>query len=146
MRPTTNLLEQCLEFCDTRRITVFKDDKESREFIINNLRNNSLKKYRVDNCLINEGEMCDFLLVVEDENLYFIELKGSDLIKAVSQVNTSLDKLLPIFNHNAVNGRIVLSKVNSPDLRDTRLIKLRKRLKELNGTLEYKSKKMEEAI
>ncbi len=146
MRLTTNLLEQCLEFNDTRRIAVFKDDKESREFIVNNLRNKSIKKFKVDKCLISEGEMCDYLLVVEDEKLYFIELKGSDLIKAISQVSTSIDKLIPIFSHNAVNGRIVLSKVNAPDLRDTRLIKLRKRLKELNGTLEYKSKKMEEQL
>ncbi|MBB6004945.1 hypothetical protein [Arcicella rosea] len=146
MRLTTNLSEQCVEFNDTRRIAVFKDDKESREFIVNNLRNKSLKKYRVDNCLISEGEKCDYLLVVEDEKLYFIELKGSDLIKAVSQINTSLDKLLSSFSHNAVNGIIVLSKVNTPDLRDTRLIKLSKRLKELNGTLVYGSKKMEEQL
>lgn len=146
MKLATNLFKQCLEFNDTRRRAVFKDYKESREFIVNNNSNKFIKKYKVDKCLINEGETCDYLLVVEEVKLYFIELKGADLIKAVSQISTSLDKLLHSLNHSVVNGRIVLSKVNTPDLRDTRLIKLRKRLKELNGTLEYKSKIMEEII
>lgn len=139
--------EGCQEFNDTRAKAVFKDKKVGRQFIAINKSSKKIMGLRVDDCLITEGAKCDYLLVIEaEEKLYFIELKGSDLVKAVDQINTTLDKLLPSINHKIINGRIVLSKVNTPDLQHSRLIKLRQRLRQLNGTLEYKSILMEENL
>jgi hypothetical protein len=139
--------EGCQEFNDTRSKAVFKDKKVSRQFIAINKASKKIMGLRVDDCLIKEGAKCDFLLIIEaEEKMYFIELKGSDLIKAVDQINATLDRLLPSIDHKFVNGRIVLSKVNTPDLQHSRLIKLKQRLKQLNGTLEYKSVLMEENI
>ena len=140
--------EACLDFNDKRSKAVFKDKGSglSKFNAINQL-SKSIKGLRVDDCLIKEGAKCDYLLIIEaEEKLYFIELKGSDLVKAVDQINTTLDKLLPLIDHKIVNGRIVLSKVNAPDIKDSRLLKLRQRIKQLNGTLEYKSILMEENI
>jgi hypothetical protein len=140
--------EACLNFNDNRLKAVFKDRGSGlSKFNAINKSSKMIKGLRVDDCLITDGLKCDYLLIIEaEEKLYFIELKGSDLVKAVDQINTSLDKLLPSIDHKIVSGRIVLSKVNTPDLRHSRLLKLRQRLKQLNGTLEYKSILMEEII
>ena len=140
--------EACLDFNDGRSKAVFKDRGSGlSKFNAINQASKTIMGLRVDDCLIKEGAKCDYLLIIEAEKkLYFIELKGSDLVKAVDQISTTLDKLLPSIDHKIVNGRIVLSKVNAPDIKDSRLLKLRQRLKQLNGTLEYKSILMEENI
>lgn len=139
--------QDCQLFSDNRSRAVFKDAKVSREYIGKNINKKELKGLRVDDCLIIDGQKCDYLLInINDKTLYFIELKGSDLIKAIDQIDRTLDILLPKFEHQAVHGRVVLSKVNTPNLVSSRYIKLKKRLKDLNGTLEQKSIQMEENI
>jgi hypothetical protein len=139
--------QNCQLFSDNRSRAVFKDAKASREYIAKNLNKKELKGLRVDDCLITDGQKCDYLLInINDKTIYFIELKGSDLIKAIDQIDRTLDILLPKFEHQAVHGRVVLSKVNTPNLVSSRYIKLKKRLKDLNGTLEQKSIQMEENI
>jgi hypothetical protein len=139
--------QDCQLFSDNRSRAVFKDAKVSREYTGKNPNKKELKGLRVDDCLIKEGQKCDYLLInVNNKTLYFIELKGSDLIKAVDQIDRTLDILLPKIEHQKVNGRVVLSRVSTPDLVSSRYIKLKKRLKDLNGTLEQKSVLMEEII
>ena len=139
--------QDCQLFSDNRSRAVFKDAKVSREYIGKNINKKELKGLRVDDRLIKDGQKCDYLLInINDKTLYFIELKGSDLIKAIDQIDRTLDILLPKFEHQAVHGRVVLSKVNTPNLVSSRYIKLKKRLKNLNGTLEQKSIQMEENI
>lgn len=139
--------QNCQLFSDNRSRAVFKDAKVSREYIGKNINKKELKGLRVDDCLIIDGQKCDYLLInVNDKTIYFIELKGSDLMKAIDQIDQTLDILLPKLEHQAVHGRVVLSKVNTPNLVSSRYIKLKKRLKDLNGTLEQKSIQMEENI
>ena len=124
--------QDCQLFSDNRSRAVFKDAKVSREYIGKNANKKELIGLRVDDCLILEGQKCDYLLInVDDKTLYFIELKGSDLIKAINQIDRTLDILLPKIEHQTVNGRVVLSRVSTPDLVSSRYIKLKKRLKKL---------------
>jgi hypothetical protein len=139
--------QYCEKFSGKHKQVVFKDDKVSRKYIGKNSNQKDLIGLRVDDCLIKEGQKCDYLLInINDKTLYFIELKGSDLIKAIDQIDRTLDILLPRIEHQIVNGRVVLSRVSTPDLVSSRYIKLKKRLKDLNGTLEQKSVLMEETI
>lgn len=47
-------------------------------------------EYTVDGCCINSGERCDFLVNIASVNTsILVELKGSDINKAISQLNTS---------------------------------------------------------
>jgi hypothetical protein len=139
--------QDCEKFSGKHKQVVFKDDKVSRKYIGKNPKQKDLIGLRVDDCLIKEGQKCDYLLInVNDKTLYFIELKGSDLVKAIDQIDRTLDILLPKIEHQTVNGRVVLSRVSTPDLVSSRYIKLKKRLKDLNGTLEQKSVLMEEII
>lgn len=139
--------QDCEKFSGKHKQVVFKDNKVSRKYIGKNPAQKELIGLRVDDCLIFEGQKCDYLLInVNDKTLYFIELKGSDLVKAIDQIDRTLDILLPKIEHQTVHGRVVLSRVSTPDLVSSRYIKLKKRLKDLNGTLEQKSVLMEEII
>jgi hypothetical protein len=46
----------------------------------------------VDGCAITSGERCDFLYTSAEKEL-FVELKGSDIKKAVSQIMQSIAQL-----------------------------------------------------
>jgi hypothetical protein len=75
------------------------------------------------------------LVDCDQKNSYFIELKGHHLLDAIKQIDRTLDifsEILPSFN--SVKARIVLSKVNTPDLRSSLYTKLLKKLKRINKT------------
>jgi hypothetical protein len=137
---------ECLVFSDNRKIAVIEEKK--RKYIGNNGATKLLECWHIDDCIIKEGQRCDFLLLNLDTlTAYFIELKGSDLIHAIEQIDVTLDKLLTsIPQYTSINGRIVLSKVNTPDLKNSKLIKLQKRLKKLGGTLDKSVSQMTENI
>ncbi len=52
-----------------------------------------VKKVEVDGCLINDGrEKCDWIIAVDSINkAFFIELKGCDVDKAISQLKSTLE-------------------------------------------------------
>jgi hypothetical protein len=130
--------ENCFEFVDQKnKIVSFSDRKSKTKYIYENDSFDSLTKYRVDGCLINDEDFkCDYLLLnCTKEVSYFVELKGSDLIKAIEQIDRSIDILHKDFEEYAVEARIVLTRVNTTDLKSTKLIKLEGRLKKLNGKL-----------
>ncbi len=105
-----------------------------------------MSKYRVDGCLINDEDFkCDYLLLnCTKETSYFVELKGSDLIKAVEQINRSIDILHKDFKEYSVEARIVLTRVNTTDLKSTKLIRLESKLKKLKGKLIKQTRQLTE--
>ena len=68
--------------------------KEKRSsFQLRNPQRLSIKKIQVDGCLIDDDrERCDWLLVVGNDNTraLYIELKGSDIDKAIKQLTATL--------------------------------------------------------
>lgn len=83
------------------------------------IKNENFTRIRIDACLITsqEIEKCDFGFVRHsNEEFYFVELKGSDIEKALRQIVSTIN----YFNNNFVNipqhkrlGFIVSSKVPS---------------------------------
>ena len=131
---------------ESRSIVSFKDKGHSTEYRYKNQNFNHLAKYRVDGGLIaDDGAKCDYLLLnCEQRQSYFIELKGSDLICAIEQIDRSIDILknkLPDFTFSA---RIVLTRVNTVDLRSSKLLKLEKKVKSLKGDLKKQTRLLEE--
>ncbi len=67
------------------------------EFILFNNSNRIVDQYIVDDCLLRtklREEKCDYLfLLKDDKTAYLIECKGSDILKAVDQLNSNLDIL-----------------------------------------------------
>ena len=89
-------------------------------------------------------EKCDYLFrIIEDKIIYLIECKGSDILKAVSQIESSLKILKDSIEGCIIKGRIVSTKVYSPDIRNRTYTQLREKLK---GDLLVKNKIIEENI
>lgn len=145
--------KECCEFCDGRKEIPFRDEGNRQEYRIIN-KNSSLLicKIKIDKCLFSDGEKCDYLAIKcskekKVEALCFIELKGSDLIKAINQIEATINHIRIrslLKNRPKVYARVVLNKQNSPDIRSSKKIKFEKMIKSLGGDLKTKSKKMVE--
>lgn len=124
-----------------------KDKKNISKYVAQFVPPRRATVYEVDDCLITEGQRkCDFLILDCDRKAaYFIELKNPDLSAAISQLNSSLDLLLPKLKSTMpdvrVHARIVLSRVNRADLRDSKYVAFQKKIDSLGGTLKQQSQK-----
>lgn len=137
------------EFRHDQRKTVVCSDKSKSEYRYENQRLDNLAKYRVDGGLINDnGIKCDYLLINCDKSeAFFIELKGSDLDRAVKQINRSIE-LLGVNLTNLkmkINARIVVTRVNTIDSRSSEYLKLDRKIRALGGDLRKESRKMTES-
>ncbi|MBO0348327.1 hypothetical protein J0895_04245 [Phormidium pseudopriestleyi FRX01] len=146
----------CTSCSDGKIITA---QENGRKYILNNSSHQRVCKVRVDDCVITSQEQCkcDYLFIVcspeqvEDENLksseqlYFIELKGKDLIHAVEQLTQTLEHFKPQINQAQVFARVVLSK--SPPIKsienDAKVVRLKKLLKKYQGNFQYGSRQYE---
>ena len=137
--------EHCCEFIEQKNKIVTCADKQCyTKYIYENESLDSLSKYRVDGCLINDNDLkCDFLLINRTKKIsYFVELKGSDLIKAVEQIDRSINVLHEYFKGYSIQARIVLTRVNTTDLKSIKLIRLENKLKKMNGRLIKQTRKL----
>ncbi|GHV65581.1 hypothetical protein FACS1894199_06640 [Bacteroidia bacterium] len=132
---------------EEHKIVTFKD-KGTSEYKYTNKSSNHLAKYIVDGKLIaDKGAKCDFLLLnCEQKQSYFIELKGSDMIRAIEQIDRSIDLLKPNLADFAFFARIVLTKVATIDSKSTKLVKLEKKLKSLKGNLKKQTRLLQEVV
>jgi hypothetical protein len=130
----------------TNKNTIVARGKKT-EFIMKNKSRKLVWKYIVDECLLiskRNEEKCDFLFDIREEKIaYFIECKGSDVLKAVKQIDSTVSILRLSFTDYILKGRIISTKVYSPDIRTSQYIKLREKL---NGNLETKNITLTETI
>jgi hypothetical protein len=85
-----------------------------------------------------KGKQCDYLFLSCDTNLaFFIELKGSDLLQAIDQLDQSIDRYRHRVAGFAINARIVLSRVQTPDIRSSKRLRFEKKIKDLGGTVRF---------
>ena len=137
------------EFQHEKRKIVPCKDKGSPEYRYKNQSANHLAKYKVDNGLISDNDpKCDFLLLnCEQKKAFFIELKGSNIVRAIEQITRSIDFLQGNLSGFAVFARIVLIRDNTTKLNITnKLLKLEQKVNALNGDFIKTSGLLEEAI
>ncbi len=126
--------------CDDRSIFVAKDKKEKREYRLLNPNKEKICKIKIDNGLIQDNSIkkCDFLFLLCDESAIFVELKGSNMLQAIRQINSTIIFLGDKLKNNSISARIVLSRFNVPRIENNPdFLKLRKLLKSKNGDLKY---------
>ncbi|MEQ8971178.1 MAG: hypothetical protein RIE73_12380 [Coleofasciculus sp. C1-SOL-03] len=134
--------------------------ENKRKYILNNPSGKQVCKVKIDDCVIKSQEQrkCDYLVIicqsdedeVEDghissgEDLFFVELKGKDLIGAVEQLTQTIEHFKSKIT-GKVFARVVLSKVPSPKSIEVNpgVIKLRKLLKKYSGNFAYSSRQHE---
>ena len=139
------LEKKCLKFRDNRPVAVISEKQKEIRFI--NDKRKKLSSYHIDGCLIKNGMRCDFLLLVEeDKNAFFIELKGSELKKAIQQIENSINLLICNLAGYRILARIIIGHVSSPQVGSSYELKLKKRLKQLKGDFKIQESGKEEKI
>lgn len=104
-------LNSCTATCGTNVVCRDKRNPNSEVRLQNN-QGFEILKHIVDGCLIQQGEKCDFLLEIKkplpdkpqdspkiedyDYREYYIETKGSDLIKAYEQILATVPQLTKV--------------------------------------------------
>jgi hypothetical protein len=59
--------------------------------------------YNIEGCIEKDKKKCDYLLInLTDSIVFLVELKGSDILHAISQIDSTLDIVLIIdfIKHN----------------------------------------------
>ena len=93
---------------------------------------------------IENGSRCDYLLINEEKRrAYLIELKGSDLVKAVQQLETTERTLKQELSAYNLQYRIVANKCKTQEIRSSAYRKYQLRWK---GKLVQKTGFIEENI
>lgn len=126
--------KECLVSVDTRKELVMEEN--GRKFRVINGSGSNLIHYQIDGCVQVAGKKCDKGLAIEEANtLYLVELKGKDLRSAAEQILATLELCASKLNNAAVQGRIILSRVQRPDLRSTSVMRLERTLRNHGGKL-----------
>jgi hypothetical protein len=131
------------------RHPILRAQENKSKYVLKNPNRIEVCKIQVDDCVINSNDesKCDFLfLACETDKAFFVELKGRDLTHAIDQIDHSIDVLISQLENFAINARVVLSKAQTPDLRTSKYVKFKSKIKRLGGTFEHKNKVMEESL
>ncbi len=136
-------------FADNRAKAVVIENK--RRYCGNNIDTKQLYMHKVDGGLISDTtkSKCDFLLLSyskSEDSAYFIELKGTDFVHAVEQILSTYQELKSQLVDFKLNGRVVVTKIHAPDLSNSKLDRLKRILKQHNGTFNKAEKNFEENI
>lgn len=128
----------CVESCDDRPKIVCEENK--RTYIANNPQRKIVYKVQVDGKLICENARCDWAVAVVSkketgetlEELFLVELKGSDINHAFDQIVGTIDVLRTNYSVTKWFARVVCSKIPTPQLNSIHYKRLDKKLQELN--------------
>lgn len=111
------------------KIIVMSDFGTTTQLAIENKDALETEHKLIDGCVISNGERCDHYLKIEQSNSFshlFVELKGSDVEKAVNQIMTTVKSgAVSIARQEKMHGAIVSTR--NP-LNSTETSKLKKKM------------------
>ena len=139
------MIRECSECKNSKNITI-KENK--RVFTIKNSTTKNINIVKVDDCLIKNGQKCDYLFEIECEDLkeiLYVELKGKDLNHALEQILTTIEFCKNNYSHHYYTRKafVVLSRYPKED---SSIQKRKRALKRQNITLRTATNKHEEVI
>ncbi len=113
-------------------LNVSIEEKEKKYEYKNNA-GRTLIRCKVDDCVnINNGK-CDYLLIDDTCRIaYFIELKGSDLNKAIDQIENTINHIANKLKNYEIRIRIILSRTNTTALESSKVKKFKMYINKLN--------------
>lgn len=105
-----------------------------------------VRQFKMDGGVVPEGSAesrCDYLLLNDDaKTSYFIELKGSDIPKAIEQIESSVQAVMPSLPGYTVFRRIVY-KSGTHKIKESQVIAWQKKH---GRSAQIKERKLEENI
>jgi hypothetical protein len=108
MAKTGKIPNRCIEKTTDLRI-VFQEKGKKITFL--NKRRIPIRKITVDGCAITAGIRCDYLVLNNKDDEFFIELKGADVKHACDQLLTSIGKLSASPNQKLKYSFIISSRI-----------------------------------
>ncbi len=130
---------QCCEFCDNRKNITLSEQGNPQKFKAFNINQKKVCTVKIDGCVVKNIEIADYLLCTYTtglNNVFIVELKGSDIHKALKQIKAVIDK----FSLNvSLHCRIILNKNRAkiPSTYDTTEKAFLKYIKSINKTSTY---------
>ena len=124
-------------------------EENGKRYYIKNLNNECIAKVKIDGGLISSSKdsKADFMVIRCDKNIiYIIELKGSDVRKACSQILSTLKILTSLVGTAPIYARIICSRVPTPALRSSEHVVLDKCCKKMHGSLAIKVREFTEVF
>ena len=132
---------RCEEY---QKIIVSRDTGSREHKAINPEQRYKVRQYKLDGDLIVQQKCCDFLVLnVSSKNAYFIELKGSNIDEAISQLENGATLCKAELNGYTFFYRIVASKVRTHQVESN---KFRKFKDKYGSNLKYQTNRMEETL
>ena len=137
--------ESCSHCKKDQKVIVSKENQN--EHILHNNYGYMVFQYRVDGEIVKDGkdERCDYIVEaqkISDLLAYFIELKGSDLNKALDQIEAAIYMLDDRLRGYKVLPRVVIHRAATHEIQGTRY----RRFKKCFPDLVVKCKRLEEVI
>ena len=114
-------------------------EENGLSFMLQNDSKLVVKKWAIDNVIFKDRKekRCDYLLFVKGTDVdiyYWIELKGSDVIKACEQILSTISMI--VIDKNAIqHSRIISIRVYERDARDNTYRRLDKMMRATGGNL-----------
>lgn len=83
-------LPECEEYRCDKKIVLQEENKSKITFL--NPNQDKILTIKVDGCVISDNETlrCDYALMPSDEIEIYVELKGSDIVHAVAQLESTI--------------------------------------------------------
>ena len=104
-----------------------------------------VRQFKIDGGVFTDGTTprCDYLLLNDDRHTsYYIELKGSDLPKAIEQLEHTISRIAPSIPEYTVFRRIVY-RTGSHKIRESKVVLWQKKH---GRSVQIKERKLEENI
>lgn len=103
-----------------------------------------VRQYQLDGDVFNNEKTCDFLVLNDSKrDAYFIELKGSDILHGIEQLEVTVSKLQGELIGYTKYYRLVFSKANTHAVASSRFLGFKRRH---YGYFKYQKKEIVENI
>jgi len=111
-------IEECKKEQNKSKFTL-QDKKGGRsKFIVFNKSRSEYALIDFENCVYENKEndiKCDYGLVI-NQSIYYIELKGSDVLTGFKQLSQTIDETEKCFSKFEKKSRLIVTKFSKPDL------------------------------
>lgn len=134
-------LQGFTSLCDKKAAIIVSRDKGKPYHKAINTAKANVAHYKIDGVVIKTGNKCDYLLMNEDTlKAYLIELKGSDLVQAARQLESTQKALQHELSNYTCYYRIVANKCKTQAIHSSAYrayeIRWKERLKKGTGCIE----------
>jgi hypothetical protein len=120
---------------------ILSREENKRKAILKNNSQIQINEVQIDNCLITQGNKCDFLWeICLQKTAIYVELKGKDLSHALTQIESTINFCIQNYNHSSFTKIAVIVLSRYPQ-EDTSIQVKKRQFKKRGINLEIKNRK-----